>query len=155
MHVYLPFFSVSTAVFHCTDGCAHRGRRAQRAYGAGNGGYCTECRISVRNTADYSGKQRHSGASGSRKYARKQGAESKNDSGKEHNGSRCGRQSENQTAERVSASVPRRAGKNHYSAVCRTNSGRNREHGAAEACAFVKKVDFPKSDRVFDEAFDQ
>ena len=29
----------------------------------------------------------------------------------------------------------------------------NREHGAAEACAFVKKVDFPKSDRVFDEAF--
>ncbi|MFO7534214.1 MAG: sugar phosphate isomerase/epimerase family protein [Kiritimatiellia bacterium] len=29
----------------------------------------------------------------------------------------------------------------------------DREHGAAEACAFVKKVDFPKSDRVFDEAF--
>ncbi len=29
----------------------------------------------------------------------------------------------------------------------------DREHGAAEACAFVKKLDFPKSDRVFDEAF--
>lgn len=29
----------------------------------------------------------------------------------------------------------------------------NREHGATEACAFVRKLDFPKSDRVFDEAF--
>ena len=29
----------------------------------------------------------------------------------------------------------------------------DREHGAAEACEFVKKVDFPKSGRVFDEAF--
>jgi sugar phosphate isomerase/epimerase len=29
----------------------------------------------------------------------------------------------------------------------------DREHGAAEACRFVKKLDFPKSDRVFDEAF--
>jgi sugar phosphate isomerase/epimerase len=29
----------------------------------------------------------------------------------------------------------------------------DREYGAAEACAFVKKLDFPKSDRVFDEAF--
>jgi sugar phosphate isomerase/epimerase len=31
----------------------------------------------------------------------------------------------------------------------------NREAGAAEACQFVKKLDFPKSDRVFDEAFDK
>jgi sugar phosphate isomerase/epimerase len=29
----------------------------------------------------------------------------------------------------------------------------DREQGAAEACAFVKKVDFKKSNRVFDEAF--
>jgi hypothetical protein len=29
----------------------------------------------------------------------------------------------------------------------------DREHGAPEAAAFVKKLDFPKSDRVFDEAF--
>jgi len=29
----------------------------------------------------------------------------------------------------------------------------DREHGAKEACQFVKKIDFPKSDRVFDEAF--
>jgi sugar phosphate isomerase/epimerase len=29
----------------------------------------------------------------------------------------------------------------------------DREHGAAEACAFVKKLQFPKSSRVFDEAF--
>jgi len=29
----------------------------------------------------------------------------------------------------------------------------DREHGAKEACEFVKKIDFPKSDRVFDEAF--
>jgi sugar phosphate isomerase/epimerase len=28
-----------------------------------------------------------------------------------------------------------------------------REHGAREACEFVKKLQFPKSDRVFDEAF--
>jgi sugar phosphate isomerase/epimerase len=29
----------------------------------------------------------------------------------------------------------------------------DREFGAKEACQFVKKLDFPKSDRVFDEAF--
>lgn len=29
----------------------------------------------------------------------------------------------------------------------------DREHGAAEACQFVKRTDFPASDRVFDEAF--
>jgi sugar phosphate isomerase/epimerase len=29
----------------------------------------------------------------------------------------------------------------------------DREHGAAEACEFVKALDFPRSDRVFDEAF--
>jgi len=29
----------------------------------------------------------------------------------------------------------------------------DREFGAAEACSFVKTMDFPKSDRVFDEAF--
>lgn len=29
----------------------------------------------------------------------------------------------------------------------------DREHGAAEACAFVRRLQFPKSDRVFDEAF--
>jgi sugar phosphate isomerase/epimerase len=29
----------------------------------------------------------------------------------------------------------------------------DREHGAAEACEFVRGLDFPKSDRVFDEAF--
>jgi sugar phosphate isomerase/epimerase len=29
----------------------------------------------------------------------------------------------------------------------------DREHGAAEACAFVKRLQFPKSDRVFDQAF--
>jgi len=29
----------------------------------------------------------------------------------------------------------------------------DREHGAAEACEFVRGVDFPPSDRVFDEAF--
>jgi sugar phosphate isomerase/epimerase len=28
-----------------------------------------------------------------------------------------------------------------------------REFGAGEACQFVKRLDFPKSDRVFDEAF--
>lgn len=31
----------------------------------------------------------------------------------------------------------------------------DREHGAAEACDFVKSIDFEKSDRVFDEAFDK
>jgi len=31
----------------------------------------------------------------------------------------------------------------------------DREFGAAEACQFVKRLDFPKSDRVFDEAFGQ
>jgi sugar phosphate isomerase/epimerase len=30
----------------------------------------------------------------------------------------------------------------------------DREHGAEEACEFVKNIDFEKSDRVFDEAFD-
>ncbi|MDF7823102.1 sugar phosphate isomerase/epimerase [Pontiellaceae bacterium B12227] len=30
----------------------------------------------------------------------------------------------------------------------------DRVHGATESCAFTKQVDFPKSDRVFDEAFD-
>jgi len=30
----------------------------------------------------------------------------------------------------------------------------DREHGAAEASEFVRNIDFPKSDRVFDEAFD-
>ena len=29
----------------------------------------------------------------------------------------------------------------------------DREFGAREACQFVKKIDFPKSNRVFDEAF--
>ncbi|MGQ9660821.1 MAG: sugar phosphate isomerase/epimerase family protein [Kiritimatiellia bacterium] len=29
----------------------------------------------------------------------------------------------------------------------------DREHGAAEACAFLRRLQFPKSDRVFDEAF--
>jgi len=29
------------------------------------------------------------------------------------------------------------------------------EHGAEEACEFVKQIDFAKSDRVFDEAFDR
>ena len=31
----------------------------------------------------------------------------------------------------------------------------DREHGAAEACDFVRSIDFTKSERVFDEAFDQ
>ncbi|MFO7870521.1 MAG: sugar phosphate isomerase/epimerase [Kiritimatiellia bacterium] len=31
----------------------------------------------------------------------------------------------------------------------------DREFGAAEACEFVKSLDFPRSDRVFDEAFGQ
>jgi sugar phosphate isomerase/epimerase len=30
----------------------------------------------------------------------------------------------------------------------------DRIHGATESCAFTKQLDFPKSDRVFDEAFD-
>jgi hypothetical protein len=29
----------------------------------------------------------------------------------------------------------------------------DREFGASEACEFVKGLDFPSSDRVFDEAF--
>ena len=29
----------------------------------------------------------------------------------------------------------------------------DREFGATEACDFVRALDFPKSDRVFDEAF--
>jgi sugar phosphate isomerase/epimerase len=33
------------------------------------------------------------------------------------------------------------------------DSGMNREHGAAEACAFTKKIDFPPSDVAFDAAF--
>ncbi len=33
------------------------------------------------------------------------------------------------------------------------DAGMEREHGAAESCQFVKKLDFKKSDRVFDEAF--
>ena len=32
--------------------------------------------------------------------------------------------------------------------------GMEREHGAAEACEFVKGVDFSPSNVVFDEAFD-
>jgi len=31
----------------------------------------------------------------------------------------------------------------------------DREHGAPEACRFVRDLDFPKSDRVFDEAFNK
>ncbi|MEA2063595.1 MAG: TIM barrel protein, partial [Gemmatimonadota bacterium] len=31
----------------------------------------------------------------------------------------------------------------------------DRDHGAAEACDFVRALDFPRSDRVFDEAFDK
>jgi hypothetical protein len=30
-----------------------------------------------------------------------------------------------------------------------------REHGAAEACAYVKSVDFPPSDIAFDAAFEK
>lgn len=33
--------------------------------------------------------------------------------------------------------------------------GMDREHGAAEACAHVKKCDFPSSGRAFDQSFDQ
>lgn len=35
------------------------------------------------------------------------------------------------------------------------DSGMDREHGAAEACEFVKSVDFPASDIAFDSAFDK
>jgi sugar phosphate isomerase/epimerase len=35
------------------------------------------------------------------------------------------------------------------------DSGMDREHGAAEACAFVKKADFPKSEIAFDAQFDK
>ena len=31
--------------------------------------------------------------------------------------------------------------------------GMDREHGAAEAAAFVRRIDFPPSDRAFDAAF--
>jgi len=34
------------------------------------------------------------------------------------------------------------------------DSGMDREHGATEACTFVKNVDFPSSDRAFDAAFE-
>lgn len=34
------------------------------------------------------------------------------------------------------------------------DSGMDREHGAAEACEFVRNVDFPSSDIAFDAAFD-
>lgn len=33
--------------------------------------------------------------------------------------------------------------------------GMDREHGAREACAFVRRVDFPPSDRAFDAAFEK
>lgn len=35
------------------------------------------------------------------------------------------------------------------------DSGMDREHGARESCAFVKRIDFPPSDMAFDAAFDQ
>ncbi len=35
------------------------------------------------------------------------------------------------------------------------DSGMDREHGAREACEFVKKIDFPPSDVAFDAAFDK
>jgi sugar phosphate isomerase/epimerase len=35
------------------------------------------------------------------------------------------------------------------------DSGMDREHGAKEACAFVRKLDFPASERAFDSAFEQ
>lgn len=35
------------------------------------------------------------------------------------------------------------------------DSGMDREHGAAEACAFVKNIDFPPSAAAFDAAFDK
>jgi sugar phosphate isomerase/epimerase len=33
--------------------------------------------------------------------------------------------------------------------------GMDREHGAREACAFVRRMDFPPSDRAFDAAFEK
>jgi sugar phosphate isomerase/epimerase len=33
------------------------------------------------------------------------------------------------------------------------DSGMDREHGAAEACDFVKRVDFPRPARGFEDAF--
>ena len=33
------------------------------------------------------------------------------------------------------------------------DAGMDREHGAREACAFVRRIDFPPSDRAFDAAF--
>ena len=35
------------------------------------------------------------------------------------------------------------------------DGGMDREHGAAESCAFVKKIDFPPSNIVFDAQFDK
>jgi sugar phosphate isomerase/epimerase len=35
------------------------------------------------------------------------------------------------------------------------DSKMDREHGAAEACAFVRRIDFPPSDRAFDAAFER
>ena len=35
------------------------------------------------------------------------------------------------------------------------DSGMDRFHGAEEACAFTKKVDFKPSERAFDSAFDK
>ena len=35
------------------------------------------------------------------------------------------------------------------------DSGMDREHGAAEACDFVRNVDFKPSERAFDAAFDE
>lgn len=35
------------------------------------------------------------------------------------------------------------------------DSGMDREHGAREACAFVKSIDFKSSDQAFDDAFQQ
>ncbi|MBL7206702.1 MAG: sugar phosphate isomerase/epimerase [Candidatus Aenigmarchaeota archaeon] len=35
------------------------------------------------------------------------------------------------------------------------DSGMDREHGAAEACKFVKEIDFPPSEQAFDAAFDE
>ena len=35
------------------------------------------------------------------------------------------------------------------------DSGMDREHGAAEACTFVKRVDFPPSEIVFDAQFEK
>jgi sugar phosphate isomerase/epimerase len=34
------------------------------------------------------------------------------------------------------------------------DSGMDREHGAEEACAFVRQIDFPPSELAFDAAFD-